>query len=231
MVHRRRARLARRILLYLERMADSSVPVTSLSRAREQKINELSTHFANDDLSLEDLERRIERVYKASSVVELDEITADLRRAVAPASAPDGLARGTALTSNYQAERGRLLAFMSSMRRVGRWAVPHKLDVFAIMSDTKIDFTQAAMPGGMVDVHVRAVMTSCKLVLPPNVRVINEMHSVMSEVRNRADELLPDGASASPDAPVIRLTGFALMAEVKIVVRRREDPPPDDDDD
>jgi len=66
---------------------------------------------------------------------------------------------------------------MSSTRRVGRWAVPQRLDVVAIMSDTKIDFTHAAMPGGTVEVHMRAIMASCKLVVPPNVRVINADNS------------------------------------------------------
>jgi hypothetical protein len=214
-------------------MADSSVPIPSLARAREQKINELSTHFANDDLSLEDLERRIERVYKAASVVELDEITADLRRAVsASPPVPAGASsRSTALASNYQAESGRLLALMSSTRRIGRWVVPHRLDVLAVMSDTKIDFTQAAMPGGVAEVHLRAIMASCKLVVPPNMRVINEMHSVMSDVKSRADEMLPDDPPATADTPVLRVTGTAFMAEVKIVVRRREEPVHDDDDD
>ena len=69
-------------------MADAPLPLSSLSRAREQKISELSQAFANDDLSLDDLERRIERVYKAANVVELDEITADLRQAVLPAALP-----------------------------------------------------------------------------------------------------------------------------------------------
>ena len=32
--------------------------VPNFARAREQKIEELSSHFANDDLSLDDLERR-----------------------------------------------------------------------------------------------------------------------------------------------------------------------------
>src|SRR5439155_15172586 len=144
-------------------MAD--VPVPSLARAREQKINELSTHFANDDLSLEDLERRIERVYKAASVTELEEITEDLRKATRPpadASVGVGRSRSTA-ASPYQLEEGRLLALMSSTRRVGRWAVPQRLDVVAIMSDTKLDFTHAAMPSGIINVHLRAVMTSCKL--------------------------------------------------------------------
>ena len=73
-------------------MADAHLP--SLSRAREQKISELSTFFANDDLSLEDLERRIERVYKAANVSELDAITADLRSA--RSATPTAYARGEA---------------------------------------------------------------------------------------------------------------------------------------
>src|SRR5689334_15485832 len=125
-----------------------SVPtpqLTSLSRARETKINELSTHFANDDLSLEDLERRIERVYKAASVAELEEITADLRKAMTlppDQSIAPSMKRSTSVSS-HQTMAGRILAFMSSTRRVGRWLVPPKLDVVAIMSDTKLDFTHA----------------------------------------------------------------------------------------
>ena len=220
-------------MLYLEAMADSSVPVPSLSRAREEKISELSTYFANDDLSLEDLELRIERVYKAASVAELEEITADLKRAALPAANPSRARGSSSITvaPRYSVESGRLLALMSSTRRVGRWAVPHRLDLVAIMSDTKLDFTHAVMPGGMVDVHVRVMMASCKIVVPPNMRVINETHSVMSNVRSRADELLPEGTPATPDAPVIRLTGLAFMSDVKVVVRRVEEPVYDDDDD
>ncbi len=66
-------------------MADA--PLSTLSRAREQKISELSQHFANDDLSLDELERRIEQVYKAASVSELDAITSDLRVSQLPATA------------------------------------------------------------------------------------------------------------------------------------------------
>jgi hypothetical protein len=61
-------------------------------------------------------------------------------------------------------------------------------------------------------------------------RVINEVHSLMASVRSRADESL----TADPSTPVIRLTGFALMADVNIVVRRNEamrDEDWDEDDD
>jgi hypothetical protein len=214
-------------------MPEPTPQLSSLSRARETKINELSTHFANDDLTLEDLERRIERVYKAASIVELEEITADLRKAMTPS--PDMSiaknASSTVVSSAYQTVAGRILAFMSSTRRVGRWLVPLKLDVVAIMSDTKLDFTHAAMPGAVIDVHVRAVMSSCKLVVPPHVRVINETHAVMASVNNRANEVFPGDAPATLEAPVIRLTGYALMADLNVVVRRLEEPVYDDDDD
>jgi hypothetical protein len=51
-------------------------------------IEQLSAHFANDELTLEDLERRIERVYKATTPAELDRITADLSRSPAPRPVP-----------------------------------------------------------------------------------------------------------------------------------------------
>jgi hypothetical protein len=213
-------------------MPEPTPQLSSLSRARETKISELSTHFANDDLSLEELERRIERVYKAASVAELEEITADLRKAMTmpvDESVETPSRRSTSLASRTIG--GRILAFMSSTRRVGRWLVPPKLDVVAIMSDTKLDFTHAAMPGAVIDVHVRAVMASCKLVVPPNVRVINETHALMANVRNRASEVLPGDAPASTESPVIRLTGYALMSDVNVVVRRLEEPVYDDDDD
>jgi hypothetical protein len=214
-------------------MAD--VPVPSLARAREQKINELSVHFANDDLSLEDLERRIEQVYKAGSVAELETITADLRRAAAPVPVPAELPQSRrgrvtgGLQATYPATGVRLLSLMSSTRRVGRWVVPPRLDIVAIMSDTKLDLTHAVMPSGMMDFEVRAVMASLKLIVPPGVRVVVDTHSVMSNVRSRADEYDGD-LPPSAVAPVIRLAGYALMADVQVVVRRREDPIPDEDD-
>jgi hypothetical protein len=119
---------------------------------------------------------------------------------------------------------------MSSTRRVGRWVVPATLDVVAVMSDTKLDLTHAVLSSGMIDLEIRAVMTSLKVIVPPNVRVIVDTHSVMSDVRSRAEEFDTD-IPPSTSAPVIRLTGWAVMADVKVIVRRKEEPILDDDDD
>lgn len=210
-------------------------PIPSLSHAREQKINELSAHFANDDLSLEDLERRIERVYKAANVAELEDITADLRAAVAPAPPAGQVARRTsnAVQATASLESGSLRAFMGSTKRVGGWTVPRHLEVSAILSDTHLDFTHAVLPPGIIEMDVRAIAAAFKLVVPPGMRVIMDMHAVMSSVESRADDLSPENTAASPGMPVVRLTGTAFWADVKVVVRRRELPygVGDDEDD
>ena len=203
-------------------MADAPVP--SLTRAREQKINELSQHFANDDLSLDELERRIELVYKAGSVAELDSITADLR--LTPTSAgmtPAPMSPRQQVMTGMEARRGRLLAIMGESRRTGRWLVPSQLRVVSLMSDTQLDLTQAVMASGLAEIHVTAMWSSCRLIVPPGMRVINEMHAVMASVTSNADEMDPPGVSRT-NAPTIRLTGTAFMAEVKVTVWRKEDP-------
>jgi hypothetical protein len=211
--------------LYLSPMPPPS------SQAREQKISELSLYFANDHLSLEDLERRIERVYKAATVAELEEITADLRVVASPPVQPSG-ARLTSTRSRvpspaYPIERARIFSIMGEARRQGRWQVPQRLEVVSIMSDTQIDLTHAVLPSGLVEFEMRVVWAACKVIVPPGTRVVNEMHAIMASVQSSADDINP-----APDeayAPTIRLTGMALMAEVKVLVRRREDPLPDEE--
>jgi hypothetical protein len=195
----------------------------SLTRAREQKITELSTHFANDDLTLEDLERRIERVYKAVNIAELDSITADLvgAGAASPGSVELRPARdASSVAAGPTPNSGRILSIMGESRRMGQWQVPQRLEVVSIMSDMKIDLTQAVMPAGIVEIDMRVVWAACKVVVPPGMRVINEVHSIMASVNSKAGGA-EKGASF---VPTIRLTGLALMAEVKVVVRRREAP-------
>jgi Cell wall-active antibiotics response 4TMS YvqF/Domain of unknown function (DUF1707) len=212
-------------------MAD--VPVQSLARARETKIEELSAHFASDDLSLEELERRIEQVYRASSAAELETITADLKQsAMVPADyLRANVVRGRdGAPVTYEVANTRMLSLMSSTKRVGHWALARKLEVVAVMSDTRIDLTQAILQPGVSEIDLRAVMASIKVIVPAGVRVIVDAHSVMANVHSRADEVLA-GVPVPGSEPIIRLTGYAFMADVNVVVRRREQPLIEDEDD
>lgn len=118
---------------------------------------------------------------------------------------------------------------MGESKRLGRWSVPQRLDVLAIMSDMRLDLTQAVLPPGIVDIDVRVVWAAFRIIVPPGMRVVNQIHSIMASVHSSTDDL--SSVAGSGGGPIIRLTGLALMGEVKIVVRRREDPYGLDDDD
>ena len=194
-----------------------SNPPGQLAAARKRVIQTLSDHFANDDLSMEELEQRLEQAYRVTSVAELAALTADLRSApgtaATPATAPD------LVPSTLILEHERVVAIMSESKRVGAWPVPQRLDVVALMSDATIDLTHAQLPAGIIDIHVRAMWASVKIILPPGLRgVANRLSTLMASLTNELDDSPP-----LPGAPTIRLSGTALMAEVKVTVRRRED--------
>jgi hypothetical protein len=197
-------------------------PIVSLTDERERVIQQLSEHFANDRLSLDELESRMELAYKATSVGDLQRLTADLP-SLAAAPVPVPLPEeSTALAP----DRERLWSVMSETRRGGGWLVPQRLDLLALMSDTTIDLTQTTLPTGIIDIHVRSLMAAVKIVVPPGIQVVSRISSLMSSVHGGGEP--NEGSSGGWKAgTVVRLTGWALMAEVQTKVRRRERRPDD----
>ena len=189
-------------------------PIVSLEREREKTIELLSQHFAHDNLSLDELERRMEGVYRAASVPALRELTKDL-----PTDASDAQEkRAVALPDAFAPEQDRIVSIMAETKRRGVWRPPKKLDVWCIMSDTKLDLTEAQLTQGVTEIHLRAIMASVRVIVPPGVRVVVQPSAFMSSVTDD----LPDQPAVGSGAPVIRITGPMIMAELKVKVRTRE---------
>jgi len=185
-----------------------------LARERELTIELLSDHFAHDNLSLEELERRIEQAYRAPSVPALRELTKDLQSEAAGAAEQ----RGAALPEVFAPEEGKVVSIMAQTRRRGRWHVPRHLDVWSIMSETYLDLTQAQLTSGVTEIHLHALMTTIKIIVPPGVRVVVQPSAFMAEVSDEAF----DPPAVGSGAPVVRITGPVFMAELKVFVRTRE---------
>jgi len=187
--------------------------VVSLERERERTIELLSQHFAYDNLTLDELEHRMELVYRAMSVPALRELTKDL-----PGDAPAAAAQAVAVPDAFAPERGRIVSFMAETRRRGLWRPPRKLDLWCIMSDTRLDLTEAQLVPGVTEIHLRAVMAAVKVIVPPGVRVVVQPSAFLSSVNDEID----DQPAVGSGAPVVRITGAVVMAEVKVAIRRRE---------
>jgi hypothetical protein len=189
-------------------------PVVSLERERERTIELLSQHFAHDNLSLDELERRLEQVYRASSVSALRDLTRDLPTDAAEAQER----RAVAVPEAFAPEHDRIVSIMAETKRRGMWRAPKRLDVWCIMSDTTLDLTEALLTSAVTEIHLRAVMAAVKVIVSPGVRVVVQPSAFMSSVADEIANQPPVGSGA----PVVRITGPVVMAELKVVVRRRE---------
>src|ERR671933_2768705 len=100
----------------------SPLAPSTLATQRERAIELLSIHFAHDRLTMDELDRRLERAYAATSVAELEALTADLPEPGRALVAAEHTLPPTLLEDVE--ESGRIWALFSETRRGGLWAVP-----------------------------------------------------------------------------------------------------------
>jgi hypothetical protein len=194
-------------------MPSAQPPLVPLAAARERAIELLSSHFANDRLTMDELDQRLERAYAATSLAELHALTADLL----DERPPQASMRAPSTALERAEESGRIVAIFSETKRGGLWAVPPQLDVKATMSNLTLDLRSARLSAGLTDIHVDAVMASIQIILPPGVRVIESVRAFMASVTDDSYSVL----TSDPSVPVIRITGRAVIAEVKVRTKTR----------
>lgn len=189
----------------------------SLDGERQKTIESLSNHFAHDNISLDELERRIEDAYRASSVPALRDLTRDL-----PSDAADAQQRRVApLPEVFAPERDRIVSVMAETKRRGLWRPARHLDLWCVMSDTRLDLTEALLPSGVTEIHLHGLMCTIRVIVPPGVRIVVQPSAFMSTVSDESFESY-DPPHVGTGAPVIRITGTLIMGELKVRARTRE---------
>lgn len=186
--------------------------VVPVGAVRERVIQTLTEAFANDVLSVTELEERLEKAYRAQTADEAMALIAGLPQraaAVAGQATPDdppamGLSR----------QREKFRSIMSSQARRGVWTVPREMDVTGVFSDTTIDFTHATLPKDIVEMHVNVVFASMTIIVPPGLRVVNRVGAFAANVE--LDTSL-DLAQMKPGSPVVRITGNCVFGNLEII--------------
>lgn len=192
--------------------------VVPVGVVRERVIQQLTEAFANDVITVAELEDRLEKVYRATTAAEAEALVVGLRPLSGAAPDQSSVARRPEIL--LERESVRIASILSSQSRRGIWTVPRELEVFALFSDTTIDLTQATLPSDIVEMKVNVIMASLRIVIPSGLRVVNRISAFAANVES---EPALDLAPMVPGSPVIRLTGSATFANVEIVAGVRRD--------
>lgn len=192
---------------------ESPKAVVPVGAVRERVIQTLTEAFANDVLTVAELEERLEKAYRAGTAEEALALIAGLSQKSSPNS---GALVGASDPEMMVAHRERFLSIMSSQNRRGVWTVPRQMDIVGVFSDTTIDLTQATLPRDIIDLHVNIVFASMTIVVPPGFYVANRVGAFAANVESEpALELAP----MKPGSPVVRITGNCVFGNLEIVSR------------
>ena len=184
------------------------VPANSLDAARERAVERLSIHYARDQLTLEELESRLEQAYAARTAEALEGVLVGLPALSVSPAPPPVIPAGKRTTAR------NFIAVMSGVVRRGAWLVPRRVRAFAFMGGIELDLRDAVLDPAGTEISVLAVMGGVGVIVAPYVRLETDGAAFMGGFEDQLK--LP--ASGDPNAPLVRLTGFALMGGVEVRV-------------
>lgn len=190
-------------------MSDAPLTPAGLRERRDATIARLCEHFARDHIEAEELERLIDQAHQATSLVQLDALTAGLPSLRAAQPQPQQAAE---LWRHPIRPNETIIAVMGGAERRGAWAPAQKMHVTAVMGGVLLDFRDAQLGPGVTEVFVVAIMGGVEIIVPPGVAVESDGIGIMGAFGHGAHTRFPIDGSA----PVLRLTGLALMGGVEI---------------
>ena len=195
-------------------------PVLSPRQIEEQRtriVDALTQHFAQDDITMDELERRLERVYAAQTTSALSAVLDGLP-SLGPAAVPVAPVPGQQASPMVRHEEGygwrTFIALMSGVTRRGVWTVPRRLHAIALMGGIELDFRSARLTHQVTEVNIVAIMGGAVLKIPPGIRVESDGFAIMGGFDDAPSAL----AMVDPNAPVIRVRGLAIMGGVEVRV-------------
>lgn len=187
-------------------------PEQELRVARETAIATLSEAFTKDLLEIEEFEARLARVHNAEAVSEVQAITADLQ--ATPGSQTPAV-RAPLLPAEQAREGQTVMSIFGSTERKGTWTGAQAIRAVAVFGSVELDFREARLPAGVVELEVLAIFGSVEITVPPELQV--EMHG--GAILGSFESVDRSPSSPDPERPLLRIKGIATLGSVEIETR------------
>jgi hypothetical protein len=180
---------------------------------RDLVMDALCVHFANGDLTMNELERRLELAVRATSGNELQTLVADLHPL--PEDTFDSGAAPPIVPSSTVPPRGMLIAVLGASERAGGWIVPRHTKVFFAAGGVGLDLRNAKFGPGVSEIEVSGIAGAAEIIVPPGVRVEPVGTAFMGAFAANAGEPGPP----LEGQPVLRVSGFVIWGSVEVLLK------------
>jgi hypothetical protein len=183
-------------------MGEGLQPAIRASDAeRDATIIRLRDAMAEGRLTLDDFSERTDTALTALTRDQLAAVVADLPTAPAV----------PAMAAQAAGWEPWVIGIMGSAKRTGRWRVGHQIHAVAVMGECMIDLRQGIIDASVITVDALSVMGSIEVVVPEGVEVDLGGVAIMG-----SKEMKMGGPPPPYGAPIVRITGLALMGSIKV---------------
>jgi hypothetical protein len=193
--------------------ARQSAELRASDADRDRAAGILREALAEGRLTAEEHSERLDTVYAAKKVGELEPVVRDLPGGYT-AAVHSAAGQGYEYGPGVSGENPTLIGILGGGERRGRWRVGNRINAVAIMGGVVIDLTEATFTSPEVVINCSAIMGGVEIRVPENVTLRGGVVGIMGGADIRTND------SGEPNAPVVRVRGLALMGGVDAKPKR-----------
>jgi hypothetical protein len=179
---------------------------------REEAAAVLNSALAEGRLTVTEHSERLDSIYQAKTQAELVPLIEDL-----PA---EGTAVARVPRADLEPAKGRrqmLVAIFGGVSRKGNWHVEPKMTSITIFGGAELDFRDVQLPAQEITLHSTCVFGGIDITVPPEMRVVDSGFAIFG-----GRDVSSDSSEVSPNAPVLRLTGFTIFGGLSAKHKQRK---------
>ncbi|WP_245769407.1 DUF1707 SHOCT-like domain-containing protein [Streptomyces indicus] len=181
---------------------------------RDRTAEILAAALAEGRLTADEHAERIEGVYQAKTVAELEPYVADLpgaHHAPQPAAPVGDQPTPGAVPATADEN---LVAVFSSTTRKGRWRVGRRTHAYAVFGNVEIDLTEAIFEYQQVVIKAVSVFGNVEVKVPENISLRGSGSGIFGNFEVEALD------SAESGAPVVFVDGYAVLGNIEARPKR-----------
>ncbi len=186
---------------------------------RDRVADILREALAEGRLTADEHSERVDGVYRAKTVGDLEPLVQDLpaagsRPVYEPAQGPDPAPAMPSKGAVPSVADDHLIAVFSSSTRRGRWRVGRRIHAYSIFGNIEIDLSEALFEYQQVVIKAVSVFGNVEISVPENISLRGSGGGVLGNFE--VDTL----DSPEPDAPVVFVDGMAVLGNIEAKPKR-----------
>ncbi|MBB6482112.1 DUF1707 SHOCT-like domain-containing protein [Spirochaeta isovalerica] len=179
----------------------------SIEEMRDRTVKRLEYSYAHGEISLEELEKRIELAINTDLKEDLERLVSDLKEEEPEVkdepSSPD--------------EREEtIMGVLSGIKRKGKWKPARRNKIMVFMGGVELDFTEAELEPGTTEYEYFCALGGIELRVPEGVNVDVSGLPLLAGIENKLS------GDFHPGNPTIKLHGTLFLGGIEIKPSKRK---------